>query len=358
MRVKRRPTCGQLSKVKDLVRRDRRTPGMSPSRPGSEAGRRRGLGWASVPSIPPPVRKWAPHALGAVLLAWAAAVLWREINGLNAREVAAHMAAWGAWRILLAIGLAAANFALVAVVEWLGLRWSGSPLPWRTAALRSFMVNGLIHSLGANVVTATLARSWVYRRNGIRLATSAMTAAFAGVTLVAGLAVLVGAALLTAKPDQLHAIRMTAVQAHAAGGCLLAVVASYVAACAAWPAARLFGGVRLPSAGYAAAQVVIGTVDNLVSTALLWLLIGDAPPPYGAFIVAYTLAYLTGLISTVPGGMGVFEAGLFLLLPDTPRVALAAGFMGFRLIFYLLPLIAALGLAGVELIRPRSPVQE
>lgn len=329
---------------------------MSPQRPITESRPCRRPHWALALSVPPPVRKWAPHALGAILLVWAAVVVCRQINGLNGEEVAAHVAAWGPARIALAIVLAATNFALVAVVEWLGLRWSGWPLPWRTAALRSFIVNGLIHSLGANAVTATLARSWVYRRSGMRLVTSAMTAAFAGVTLAVGLAVLVGAALLTAKPDQLHAIRVTAFQAHAGGGCLLALVAGYLAACAAWPSARLVGGVRLPSLGYAAAQVAIGTVDNLVSTTLLWLLLGDAPPPYAAFATAYTLAYLAGLISTVPGGIGVFEASLFLLLPDTSRVALAAGFMGFRLIFYLLPLIAALGLAGAELLRPKVSV--
>lgn len=326
---------------------------MSPPRPGTETQPSRGPRSAWALSLPAPVRRWAPHVLGAILLAWAAVVLWRQVSGLDAREVAAHMAAWGPWRIGLAIGLGAASFALVAVVEWLGLRWSGTPLPWRTAALRSFIVNGLIHSLGANAVTATLTRSWVYRRNGVRLMASAMTAVFAGVTLAAGLAVLVGGALLTAKPDQLHAIRLTAVAAHAGGAALLVLVAAYLAACAAWPSARLFGEVRLPSLGYAAAQVAIGTVDNLITTALLWLLI-DKPPPYDVFVAAYTLAYLAGLISTVPGGMGVFEASLFLLTPDTPRAALAAGFMGFRLTFYLLPLIAALGLAAVELLRPHS----
>jgi uncharacterized membrane protein YbhN (UPF0104 family) len=299
------------------------------------------------------VRTWAPRVLGAILLTWAAVVLWREIRALDAREVAAHMRAWGAWRIAVATVLAATSFALVAVVEWLGLRWSGAPFPWRTAALRSFIVNGLIHSLGANVVTATLTRSWVYRRLGLPLMTSATTTAFAAITLFAGLAVLVGAGLLSASPEQLQAIRVGTGQARLGGAILLGVVATYVAACAVWPSARLFGEVRLPSAGYAAAQVAIGAIDNLVSTTLLWLLIGHPAPPYAVFVVAYVLAYLAGLFSNVPGGAGVFEAGLFLLLPHASRASLAAGFMGFRLIFYLLPLIVALLLIVVELLRPR-----
>jgi uncharacterized membrane protein YbhN (UPF0104 family) len=310
----------------------------------------------AVMRLPQPVRTWAPRLLGAILIGSAAVVLWREFHALDASEVAAHMRAWGAWRIMAAAVLAATNFALVAVVEWLGLRWSGAPLPWRTAALRSFMVNGLIHSLGANAVSAALTRSWVYRRTGIRLMASATITAFAAVTLFAGLAVLSGGALLTSGPAQLLSIGLAPGAARAMGGLLLAAVAGYVGACAAWPSARLFADVRLPSVGYAAAQVGIGALDNLVSTAILWLLVVHPAPPYGAFAVAYVLAYLAGLLSTAPGGAGVFEASLFMLLPHASRASLAAGFLGFRLIFYLAPLLAALALVLGELLRRPQPV--
>lgn len=298
-------------------------------------------------------RTWSPRVLGVVLIVWAGVVLWREIHGLDAREIAIAVRAWGAWRIGAAGILACASFTLVAVVEWLGLRWSGAPLPWGTAALRSFMVNGLIHSLGANVVTAALTRSWIYRRTRIRLMTSATVTAFQAVSLFAGLAVLVGGALLTSSPGQLQTIGLGAWAARLGGGALLGVVAAYLTACTVFPSARLFGDVRLPSVAYALAQVVIGAADNFVSSSLLWLLIGRPAPAYSAFAVAYVLAYLAGLFSTIPAGAGVFEAGLFLLLPGTSRAALAAGFVGFRLIFYLAPLGAALALVLVDLARPQ-----
>lgn len=303
--------------------------------------------------VPTALRLWAPRLVGVTLLTWAAVILWRDLHALDPRDIAAQMRAWGPWRIALAVGLGAVSFGLTAVVEWLALRWSGAPLSFPTAALRSFMVNGLIHSLGANVVVATLARSWIYRRTGLRLLASATTTAFAAMSLMCGLAILVGSGLLVAEPQQLRAIRLVAADARLGGGFLLAAVAAYVALCAAFPRAKLFKTVRLPSASYAAAQAVIGVVDNGVSAALLWLLIGHGAPPYATFIVAYALAYLAGLFSNVPGGAGVFEAALVLLLPHAARVPLAAGFLGFRLIFYLLPLMLALALVGMELLRPR-----
>lgn len=301
------------------------------------------------------LRKWSPRALGLVLIAWAAVVLWRELHAIDPQEVAARMRAWGAWRVGLAIGLAATSFGLTAIVEWLGLRWSGAPLPFPAAALRSLMVNGLIHSLGANVVVATLARSWIYRRTGQRLAASATTTAFAAISLICGLGILVGLGLLAANPSQLNAIRMSMAPARGLGALLLALVAGYVGACAAWPRARLFADIRLPRAGEALAQAGIGAVDNGISAALLWLLIGQGGPAYPAFVVAYALAYLAGLFSNLPGGAGVFEAALMLLLPDAARPSLAAGFLGFRLVFYLLPLVLALLLIGLEFARPGGP---
>lgn len=304
----------------------------------------------------PGVRAWGFRLLGAVLIVWAAVVLWRQLHALSLAEVTAHMRAWGAARLLLAVALSATSFLLVGVVEWLGLRWSGSPLPWRTAALRSFMVNGLIHSLGANVVVATLARSWIYRRTGLRLVNSAGTTAFAAVTLACGLAVLVGVGLEAATPAQLLAIRLETAIARAGGGWVLGAVALYFAACAHWRAARLIGRFRLPDAAEAAAQILLGVLDNTVSATLLWLLVGREAAAYPTFLVAYVLAYLAGLLSTAPGGAGVFEAVLVLLLPQAPRAALAAGFLGFRVVFYLLPLVAALALIGFELLKPhRGP---
>jgi uncharacterized membrane protein YbhN (UPF0104 family) len=56
---------------------------------------------------------------------------------------------------------------------------------------------------------------------------------------------------------------------------------------------------------------------------------------------------VAGLISTVPGGAGVFEGSISTLLPNAEPAPLAAAFLGYRLVYYLLPLlIACLALAG------------
>jgi len=53
---------------------------------------------------------------------------------------------------------------------------------------------------------------------------------------------------------------------------------------------------------------------------------------------------VVGLISHVPGGVGVFEGSLSTLLKGVEPAALAAAFLGYRLFFFLFPLLLA-GLA-------------
>jgi phosphatidylglycerol lysyltransferase len=51
----------------------------------------------------------------------------------------------------------------------------------------------------------------------------------------------------------------------------------------------------------------------------------------------------------------VFEGALVALLPQLPRPALAAGMLGYRLFYYLLPLgISAVALAGDALMARRQ----
>jgi uncharacterized membrane protein YbhN (UPF0104 family) len=80
---------------------------------------------------------------------------------------------------------------------------------------------------------------------------------------------------------------------------------------------------------------------------------------YLTFVGAYAVAAVAGLISTVPGGAGVFEGTLSTLLSNVDAAHLAAAFLGYRLAYYVLPLvIAALALAGDTLRQARKPAAQ
>jgi uncharacterized membrane protein YbhN (UPF0104 family) len=293
-------------------------------------------------------RKWGPHIVGAVLLTAAAFELWDEFHNLAWAEMAARMRRWGAARVAIAGALSAASFALLGVVEWLGLRWSGRPLRWRTAMLRGFIVNGITHALGSSVVIATAARTWAYGHRGLTLAPSAMTSIFNAVSFATGLALMAGAGLMFADPAQLAVVRLSVLQGRLLAAVGLGAVALYVAGCLVWPAKWRLFDTPAPPLGYAIAQVVLGAIDNALSAAILWVLVGPDQAPFDTFVFAYALAVAVASISHVPGGLGVFEGTLSALMPTASPEALGAGFIGFRLIFYVAPLALAVAAALID----------
>jgi uncharacterized membrane protein YbhN (UPF0104 family) len=160
--------------------------------------------------------------------------------------------------------------------------------------------------------------------------------------------------VLASQADLAHTA-IPPIVGRALGWTLLAGSAGYVVLCAVRrrPITGFGRSVTLPSLRDALAQLVLGVVDNGIAAAILWILLPAGGPSYITFVGAYAVACIAGLISSVPGGAGVFESAMAALLPGVEPAALAAAFLGYRLSYYILPLIlAALALAA-ETVRGR-----
>lgn len=302
------------------------------------------------------VRRWALRLVPLVLLVAAGVVLWREFHHLSLAAVAEAINAWGHGRIVGAIALAAASFFLMGVVEWLGIRWAGARVPFGGVQAVSFLANGIAHSVGANLLVSGAVRARLYDRYGVTLSQVAATTLFGGMSFAVGIATLGGTGLALSPTAQLEATAIPVQLARTVGWSLVSAVACYVILCAvAHAPLRIFGrSLRLPSAGDAMAQIVIGVVDNGIAAAIIWLLMPMGEVPYQTFVGAYAVSAVAGLISTVPAGAGVFESSISTLLPHADAAPLAAAFLGYRLFYYVLPLIvAALALAGDTVLRRR-----
>ena len=267
------------------------------------------------------------------------------------------MEAWGHGAVIAAIGLACVSFFLMGVVEWLGLRWTGAKLPWGVAIAGSFLANAIAHSIGANLLVSGAVRARLYDRYNVNLTQVAATTLFGGMSFAVGLAALSGAGLLLAGPAEIEATAIPLPVARALGAALVVAALGYVAVCALRRAPlTAFGhSMVLPSAADALGQLVIGVLDNGIAAAIIWILLPHGEVGYFSFIGAYAVACVAGLASTVPAGAGVFESALAALLPEVDAASLAAAFLGYRLTYYLLPLvIASLALAGETVRRARE----
>ncbi len=77
------------------------------------------------------------------------------------------------------------------------------------------------------------------------------------------------------------------------------------------------------------------------------------------FLGVFIFAQIVALISHVPGGLGVFESMILLLVPVIPADQLLSSMLIYRGIYYLSPLaLAALLLAGNELLEKQVMVEK
>jgi uncharacterized membrane protein YbhN (UPF0104 family) len=310
---------------------------------------------AAIEAPPHPALRWVRMALRIVppvMLVVAIWVLWREFHHLSFAAVSAHMAAWGPRSILLALALSVVSFLLMGAIEWVGLRWTGARVPLGATQVGSFLANAIAHAIGANLLISGAIRARFYDRYGVSLSQVAGTTLFAALSFGVGLAALSGAGLLLASQADLARTAIPPPVGRALGAALVAAAAGYVLLCALRrrPVTAFGRSVTLPSGRDALWQLILGVVDNGIAAAILWILMPAGGPTYVTFIGAYAVACIVGLASSVPGGAGVFESAMAALLPGVEAAALAAAFLGYRLAYYILPLIlAALALGGETL---------
>lgn len=305
----------------------------------------------------PMIRGLAYHLLAFLLLGGAAFVLWREFHTLRLVDLQAAIAAWGWGSVAAALGLSALSFLLMGVIEWLGLRWAGCRIPVRSALAGSFVASAIAHSLGANLIVSGAIRARYYARHGISLRQVAATTLFHGFSFTVGLSTLAGLSLLAASSrDIAETSRIANPVADGMGVVLLAAVGGYVALCALLRRPlRGFGhSVKLPSPRVALAQMGLGAVDNAVAAGVIWVLLPGGSVDYFTFVSGYAPSVVVGLISHVPGGVGVFEGSLSTLLKGIEPAPLAAAFLGYRLFFFVFPLVLACIALAVDTVGERA----
>ena len=94
--------------------------------------------------------------------------------------------------------------------------------------------------------------------------------------------------------------------------------------------------------------------DWLVASAAIYIVLPDSVQvSYPHVLAIFLLAQIAGLVSNVPGGLGVFETVFILLIgPVASPAELIGSLLAYRIIYYLVPLIlAASSLAAFEVSR-------
>jgi phosphatidylglycerol lysyltransferase len=307
------------------------------------------------PSMTPMIQNWRrflPYLGGiAALLLFAGAlvILHSHAQAYRPSEVRRALRTLQAWQPFAALGLAAASYLLLTLYDVLALRHVGRTLPYGRVALASFTGYAFSHALGFGSIIGPSIRYRIYTPMGLTAGEVAETSAFVILTFTAGL-VAVFPVIALLDPSSLETLGISRPVGIAIGTLGLLLMAGYVGL--GWwmnRPIRLFGyPLNLPRPLIAGAQIALSVADLSLVAAVLYACLPHASAVgYPHVLAVYVLAFVVGLISHVPGGLGVFDAVVLVgLSTRLPADQILAGLLTFRVVYHLVPLVSAGALFG------------
>lgn len=299
--------------------------------------------------------RWAPAVVSLVLLGAALEVLRLELQAVTWADVVRDVLGTPWPHLGLALALTAVNYLVLTGYDLLAFRTIGKVLPASHVAGAAFLAYAISHNVGFAALSGASVRFRFYSRWGVtaeelaRIVISYSTTFWIGLLFLGGVSLTVStlpAALLLAPVPVVRA----------SGAALVGLVAAYLVA--AWirrtPIVVRGFSFDLPAPLLAVGQFLLSVTDWVLAGAVLYVLLPVGAPPFLTFVGAFLVAVLIGMLSHVPGGMGVFESLLVVLLkPWLPASALVPAFVVYRVVYYLLPFGAGLLALAIDEARQR-----
>ena len=307
-----------------------------------------------VPEERGALRRLAPLA-GAALFFAALAVLHRELRDVHYAELSAAVARLPSGRVLLALLLTALNYLVLTGYDQLAVAYAGLRLHRGRVALAGFVSYAISNNLGFGILSGAAVRFRFYTRWGVGALDLSKIVLFQSTTFWLGLLALGGATLGFAPHPWLRDLP-AAPLVRALGLALLGLGLAYAVLPLARQAPLRLGRfeVPVPTARLAAGQFVLSILDWSLAAAVLQALLPPGAVPFGELLGAFLAAQIVGLVSHVPGGLGVFETLMVLALkPYLPAGSVLPALVLYRAVYYLLPLAAALALLVADEVSER-----
>ncbi|WP_142849999.1 lysylphosphatidylglycerol synthetase family protein [Telmatospirillum sp. J64-1] len=276
-----------------------------------------------------------------------ALALWalsRSLQEYRAADILGVIRSMPLTLILASVLLSLASYVALAGFDWLGSRYMKRPLSWRRILFGSFLAHAISHNTGFAALTGGSIRYRIYSGAGLTLLDVGGLIAFAGLTFSLGALALSSQAMLTEPVFLARVLGFPPFLVTLLGLLGLGLVGGYFIW--GWLAERPLQiwkwRIPVPGPKLGLAQLSMAVVDLVLASAALYILLpAGAEIAFPTFVGIYVIANVAGAVSHVPGGLGVFETVVILLVPEASPGALLASLLVFRAGYNLLPLLAA-----------------
>lgn len=290
------------------------------------------------------LRSALPALSSLVLFVIALEVLRHEMRAISWRALLLDVLGTSHAQLAAAMLLTFLNYAVLTGYDFLAFAYIKRPLPAKRVAIVSFLSYAIANNVGFAIVSGASVRYRFYTRWGVTAEELSRIVLSNTVTFWLGLMALGGLSLAVSPLPGARDLPGSAMVAPF-GWLLLAASAAYLVLAATRREPLRVGRLEFPfpPLTLATTQLAISIVDWALAAAVFYVLL---PPGHASFLTvlgAFLAAQLLGLASHVPGGVGVFEGLIVLLLqPFYASGQLLPALVVYRAVYYLLPLAVAL----------------
>ncbi len=298
--------------------------------------------------------RFAGPLIGLVLFAGALWVLHQALAEYRYQDVVAYLRHLPSSQLFTALLGTALSYLVTTGYDWLALRYIRRPLPWPKVGFAALLSYAFSNSVGLSVLTSSSLRFRLYSSWGLSAVDIARIVLFTTLTLWLGI-LTVGGGVLMLVPLDLSAIPWLNMDSRLLGLLLLIPPVAYLLLGVLRRQPLRLGHWQLPMARprLALPQLAVGALDWVMASLVLYILLPASETlGFGHLLGVFLVAQIAGLLSHIPGGLGVFESLVLLMLQrELPAADLLGALLAFRLIYYLLPLALAAIVLGLHELR-------
>jgi len=287
--------------------------------------------------------KWAKRLITLFFVCLIPFLLYMLASNLDWEEVRTSLRAYSLQTLLVGLALAACSYGVFSSYDLVGRTYTGHTLPARQVIPVALVCYAFNLSF-TTWVGGVAMRYRLYTRLGLETATITRIITLGILTNWVGYMALAGTvfSLRLVKLPASWTLGVTGLQL--IGFVLLGLAGLYIYACG-FAKRRTWSWreheITLPTLRLALIQVSLGATNwALMATLIYWLLPSEAF--YPSILGILLISCVAGAVAHIPAGLGVLETVfLALLYGQLSKSGVVAALLGYRTLYYLIPLLLA-----------------
>ncbi len=254
--------------------------------------------------------------------------------------------------LLLALAATGVSYTMLFGYDLSGLAYARARPPLSSAFLASFCGYAIGNAVGFGALSGGAVRYRIYTAAGLSPGQIARVILFISVAIGVGLATIAAAGLVLFADRVGKVIGASPEPLRVTAAILLVFAIGFLVFLATRRRPLRLGPIRIepPGPGLILGQIALTTADMFAAAAVLWVLLPPTGIGFFVFAAVFAAALGFGVLSHIPGGLGVFELVILYAVGDkAPVSVVAAALVAYRGIYFLLPLsVSTVLLAGFE----------